>query len=520
MLLRSCLLGGQVVDLPDSWLSAFNMMFGRKPGQKWEPAEEELAEFLFRNLLRSKRREMRRGPYGGSLGSKQRRIADQFARQKSRKQLKRFRAAAKVGRPRNLRKELLLARFRPSPILDRLLPDRHARWRPIPKRLVRAVPAAHRLINFSFLTHPTETMEAVKAIGRLECNELNALLHFDDSVCLDAGSYLVLAEVWHSVQHTLAGGRMPQPIQYVLGATGVGEHNRMRLTAVDPDDSDDPDKTDVWALPLRRRRPARSSTSATVHLDPQTREKTADDFCDEINRWLAVPAIDRELTKSGRGWIAAIIGELLCNAERHSQPGSDDGDWSTTAFMARRVESGVPTFRCYIAFLSVGQSIYEGLVDAAAEIRAAIDRYTEKHRYSGISKETLETVFALQDTVTRDPAARAVRSGGTGLQDVLDVVNLLGGTAAEGKEPRVTLISGKACIQLRPPYIQGVRAGGSQDPRLIWFNPANKAHDPPDQNFVRDLPDHFAGTLVSVAFTLDPAYFATHMESADENDQP
>lgn len=509
-----------MVDLPESWLNAFNTMFGRKPGQEWEPAEEELVELLFRSFLRSERRKVRSGAYGGSVGSEQRRVADSFARRNSRKRLKRFRAASKVGRPRNLRKELLLARFRPSPILDHLLPDRRARWRPITKRLVRPAPAAERLVNFSFLTHPVETLEAFKAIGRLEGNELNALLHFDDDFCLDAGSYLVLAEIWHSVRHTMAGGRMPQPIQNVLDATGVGEHNRMRLTGINPNDDGDPDKTDVWALPLRRRRPARSSTSVTVHLDPQTREKTADDFCDEINRWLAVPAINRELTERGRGWIAAIIGELLCNAERHSQPGSEDGDWSTTAFMARRVEAGVPTFRCHIAFLSVGQSIFEGLADAATDIRGAIDRYTDKHHTAGISKESLETVFALQDTVTRDPAAHAARSGGTGLQDVLDFVNLLGGTAAEGREPRVTLISGKACIQLRPPYIQGVRAGGPQNPRLIWFNSANRSGDPPDSSFVKDLPDHFAGTLVSVAFTLDPAYFATHTESADENDQP
>ena len=495
-------------------------MLGRKPGQEWEPAEEEIAELLYRTSLRNWRRQLRSGPYGGDAGSPGRRPADHFARAVSRRRLKKFRKAVKISRPRNLRKELLLAKYRPSPILDRLLPDRKARWRPITKRLVRASPAAESIRNFSFLTHPSETLETLKAIGRLEGQELNALLHFDDKFCLDAGSYLVLAEIWHSVRHTLAGGRMPKPIQKVLDATGVGEHNRMRLEAIGPNDDKDPDKTDVWAFSLRRRRPARSSRSVTVHLDPQTRERTADDFCEEINRWLSVPAIDRELTEDGRGWIASIIGELLCNAERHSQAGSEDGDWSMTAYMARRIEDGNATFRCYIAFLSVGRSIAEGLGDAAEDIRAAIDRYTFRHRRSGISKETLETVFALQDTVTRDPAAHAARSGGTGLQDVLDVVHVLGGTAEAGKEAQVTVVSGKACIRLRQPYIIGVRAGGPRDPRLIWFNPINRSDDPPDGNFVHDLPDHFSGTLVSVAFTLDPAYLAAHTESADEDDQP
>lgn len=508
-----------MTDSIGSLLSAFSGIFGRLPGDQWEPSGEELAEILQRLQLRVERSAIRSGPYGGDRGSAARLAANKFARSVSRRKLRRFKDAAGLRRPMNLRKELLLARYRGSKVLDRLVPDRERRWRPIIKRVVRSSPKSSSLRNFSFLDYPRETLAAFKAISELEGQELNALLHFDDDFCLDAGAYLVLAEVWHSVRHTLAGGRMPKSIQKVLAATGVGEHNRMRLHAVDDEEMDDPEKTEVWAFPLRRRRAAGTSKSKTVHLDPQSFERTADAFCDEVDRWLGVPAIDRELTDEGRRELAQIIGELLCNAERHSQTGSDDGDWSTTAFMVRRVEEGVPTLRCYMAFLSIGRSISESLIDAGPHIRGALDRYSHFHRACGLSKATLETVFALQDTVTRDPEAAAARSGGTGLQDVLDMVNALGGTAAAGREPRVTVVSGSSSIRMRPPYIQGIRPGEPHTPRLLWFNPENKREVAPDGGFVEDLPDHFAGTLVTVAFTLDPAYFAAHMESDDEDDR-
>jgi hypothetical protein len=485
-------------------------------GVSWEPSEEELYEAFCRLVLRERRARIRRGPYSGPVGSPQRRAADRFGRRISREKLKKFRAAGSLQRPRNLRREMLLARCTRSPILDGLVPDRKQRWRPMVKRLVRSETPSIRLKNFSFLANAEQTLRNFRAIAELELSEISAHLHFDDEYCLDAGAYLVLAEIWHAVRHSLSGGKMEKPVQKVLAATGVGDHNRMKLMGLGGGKEED--TADIWAFPLHRRRPARSSRSPTVHLEPQTREKTADALCEKIDEWLGVPGIEKELTQAGRGWIAQIIGELLCNAERHSQADSVDGDWSTTAFMARREIDGVASLKCHIAFLSVGRSMAESLDDAADDISKAIRDYVKRHRGCGLSRETLATVYALQDTVTRDPAASGEKSGGTGLQDVLDFVIILGGGGREG--PRITVISGSSCLELRHPYVQGFRRGGPQAPRVIWFNPSNSSEYAPDRDFVKDLPDHFAGTLVSVAFTLDPAYLAGSTESDDEENRP
>ncbi|WP_068083771.1 hypothetical protein [Novosphingobium rosa] len=374
--------------------------------------------------------------------------------------------------------------------------------------------------DFSFLTHAEQTLRSLKTIGQLEGRALEAYLNFDDPYCLDSGAYLVLAEIWPTIAPIFMGGRMHKPIQKVLDATGVGRHNKMSLKAVDRKSIDQGAIThsDVWAFPLQRRRPSGSSQSASVHLDPQAREKAADRFCVAVNEWIGIPEIDRELTQEGKGWIAGIIGELLCNAERHSQAGSEDGDWATTGFMVKREEAGEPVLRCYLSFLSVGRSFAESMAGAASEIREAMDNYISTHAGCGLSRETLATVYALQDTITCDPNARAARSGGTGLQDVFDFVHTLGGIGIEGREPVIAVISGRACISLRPPYIPGKRKEGATSPRLLWCNASNSALDPPDPLMVSDLTEHFAGTLVSVAFTLDPHYLAANAESENDHE--
>jgi hypothetical protein len=420
-------------------------------------------------------------------------------------------------------KMLLATKYRTSPILDGLVPKRKDRWVAPIRRTSSSPEPSLSLEGFSFLDYPNETLKALRELGRIEGEALSARLHFDDNFCLDAGAYLVLAEIWPAMAKIFGGGRMKRPVQKVLDAIGVGHHNRMQFPAIhnDPEFLINGRHADVWAFPLQRRRPALSSQSEGVHLEPQTREKASDRFCEAVNDWLGVPEIDRELTTNGKGWIAGIIGELLCNAERHSQAGSDDGDWSVAGFMVKRSdgeEGGEEVYRCFLAFLSVGRSFAESLGDAAADVSAILNDYISTHWQSAQSPETLATVFALQDMVTCDPEARRSETGGTGLMEVLDMVGMLGGTKHPGREPKVTIVSGRSCIMLREPYMRGVRRTGPRDPRVQWCNAENDRSLPPDSNVVFDLEEHFAGTLVSVAFTLDPDYLARESEEDHGSD--
>ena len=261
------------------------------------------------------------------------------------------------------------------------------------------------------------------------------------------------------------------------------------------------DTKDVWAFPKRARRTAGSSKSSNRFLEPQTNEKVADEFCDALDEWLITASDELELTKSGKARFAQIIGELLDNAERHSNPPGKDGDWSTAAFMARRKEGDVEVYRCYMSFLSVGASIAESLRTASQDTKKQIDAYVARHEKCGISPETLTTLVGLQDGVTRDPIAAANERGGIGLQEVLELINVLGVTHHPNKEPRMTIVSGSSCIQARLPYLVGQRAG-EFEPRYLWFNDGNTPLQPPDSNFVFDLRSRFPGTIIGLTFVL------------------
>jgi hypothetical protein len=282
------------------------------------------------------------------------------------------------------------------------------------------------------------------------------------------------------------------------------------------------DHHDVWAFPVRHRRPRGSTTSETANLQPQEREKVADQLCDLVDKWMEVSNAenaasgcgDWELSPEGKSLLARMTGELLDNAERHSDPMSKDGDWSTTAFMAaRNAPDGNRELRCYLAFLSVGQSIAETMANAPQELLAKAGSYLD--RFGGAaSRETLLTVLALQDAITSDPTARLELRGGTGLQDVLELIGDLGAAHRPGADVRVTIVSGKTCIRLRHPMLLGTRDSNGR--RVQWCNVQNDPRLPPDGQTAFELPTHFGGTLVSVGFTLDSRLFLSDSIESDE----
>jgi hypothetical protein len=108
--------------------------------------------------------------------------------------------------------------------------------------------------------------------------------------------------------------------------------------------------------------------------------------------------------------------------------------------------------------------------------------------------------------VTRDPDAAAKNRGGVGFQEVIAMMNLLGGISVPGQEPQLTIVSGTSCISVRPPYMMGERAHGEGSPRVLWFNPDNIVTKPPDKSHVFDLTEPFAGTIISLSFILDGSY--------------
>ena len=395
---------------------------------------------------------------------------------------------------------LLAFRFKTSPLLQALAPTRRRDWLGPFDRVVKGADLDIPLLELSFLDHPEATLASLARVIKAETGANGIQLHFDDDRCLDIAPYLVLAMVKRDLAPIFKGGRIKRELQQVIEAVRLRQPLNMGRFKLNQWDS-----YNVHAFPLHQRRAANSSRSETRHLDPQTRERVQDALVDSINDWLGHPELDMELTRDGRGKIKNIAGEMLDNAERHSTPETMDGDWTVAGFMARRNAGQVDEhFQCSVAFVSLGASVADSLDSSPPAVAQAVDRYASAHKNSTES-EVLKTVMAIQDGITRVAESALEGRGGTGFQDVFDLVVDLGDTHLDGCGAKVTIVSGNTCLKMHGPHAIGKRAAGDPyAPREIWFNASNNRNLPPDPAFAFRLQQRFPGTLVTMSFVFTP----------------
>lgn len=480
-------------------------------GPKRETSAFDLA---ISRLAREKRDQLRKDWNIQGLPRSQRAGAERAIRSKVRAYLKPLRE--KKRRLSQDEQILLLRGARSSKILDRLYPDRSkkGRWLKLKERDASKEVPEIDVQQFSLLHDPRATLSALKKIAKAEASAPGAKIHFRDEYCLDVAPFMLLAECWNEMLPIFEGGEMSLPMQKVLAAVGVQHAMGIGLRGVS-------EFSNVWAFPLMRRRGAGSTASSTPFLDAQTREFASDRFCDALNGWLSHPEIGVSLTGRGIEKIKNLLGELLENAERHSDGGRRDGSWAVSGFMARRYDEQADewVYRAYLGIVSVGDSFSKSLERALPNVRNSLDQYVRSMRKKGApqSDKTLRTLAALQDGVTCAADADEDNRGGFGLQEMLNLVSLLGETSDPERRPRVTILSGSSCIMLREPYIRGMAKSNDDPTRVLWCNPLNSKDVVPDQDYVFNLEPGLPGTVISVGFVLDPDYLKA--ATSDENDE-
>ncbi|MCY0094595.1 hypothetical protein [Hoeflea ulvae] len=398
---------------------------------------------------------------------------------------------------------LLLREMRTSVVLDGLYPERTKPnfWQRLRNRNPQSVGTEIDLEDFSFLKNPRATLTALRQIAEAEARCLGARINFKDEYCLDVAPFMVLVECWKEMIPVFEGGEMNVPMQKVLAAIGIQYALGVGFKGLS-------DFKDVWAFPLSRRRRAGGTDSRSPFVDVPTRDYATDRFVGAIDEWLGRPEIELELTESGREKLMNLLGEVLENAERHSDGYRRDGSWSVSGFLAKRSEvDGGPTYKASIGIVSIGDTFSESLSRAHPNQKSEIAAYIAAMRRAGArqSDDTLRTLAALQDGVTCVEEADAANRGGFGIMDILDFVTELGQTNDQRHTPQVTIISGSSCIQLKGPYNKGMISGDAKPPpRVQWFNSQNSASIPPDPEYVFDLDAKMPGTAISIGFSLDP----------------
>jgi hypothetical protein len=492
--------------LTDFWLPEVEMLLANEERDSWREKETRALLAQARKVAFLRRRALKRDLAGVSDPRKKRSIQghNRHVNEVSRRPVSEIkRSRRKAVAFDEVSKTVLLAKRRPSILLDGLFPPRATTWIPMASRLRSRSYKKIAVKNFSLLRNPVATVDLLAEIVRAESTCLEARIDFLDDQCLDIGAWLVFAAMRNDMASIFSGGKISGSVSKVIHALRLQKILRFSLQSFDDA------KDDVWAFPVRARRAAGTSTSPTQHLVPQAKERVGGALCEAIDQWLGA-CVQQQLTLHGRRGVKTIVGECLDNAERHSRREfSNDGDWMITGFMARRTLASGPSFEVQLAFLSVGASISETVKEAHPEILRGMEDYVAQHRQNlanhSRADEHLRTVYALQDNVTCDHEAHLRGGGGTGFRDILCFFGDLAGTDDGSSDPRLSIVSGRTCLHValdRLPELSPVKSQKFN----IWFNPANDPALPPDPEVVKELATDFRGTLITMGFTLDPGY--------------
>lgn len=387
-------------------------------------------------------------------------------------------------------------RYLDCPNLACINPNRGKEWRPLAQRTSKTSDVD--CVNFSFIDDPIATMQAFQRVVNSECKSRGFRINFNDKYVLDIGPYLLLGALREKMTPVVLGGRISASTQKVLEAVQVRSFLQMGSFGKIK-------KTDVWPLPMRDRRGSgTSSPTANVATQASRVERVGDQTVESVNEWLGNLDPSEELTQHGATSLKTVVTEALNNAERHGRTGGD-GEWVSAGFMARRSTEVntkiVPVHVCHIGFLNLGRPMSETIREAPQKVLDQIERYIQRHNSTGISKETLATVFALQDGISRVDQSGASPSGGTGMMDIVEFANAVGRPHNNGRDVRVAIVSGHSYIRFSGLYKEGIMTESGR--RLQWFNAGNDAKEPPSRENVMDLPCAFPGTLVTLRFVID-----------------
>lgn len=411
------------------------------------------------------------------------------------------RLAKKLRRDGDVSRRSLVIRqgFRSDPVLDTIYPERQKEWL---FSWRRTNVGEFDLERFSFIDDPLGTIRSLREIVEREATYKSYRLNFRDRVCLDVSSYMVLGLLREKMLPVITGGKITDGIRRVINAADLAEFlniERRRLKA----------EALVAPFPLRQRRATGGSVDDNLGTSPTSEERTASALIATINRWLLGLTPPAELNEHGRANVLTLTGETLDNAKRHSDPGSADGTWAIAGFMEERQrDDRSRTLACHIGIMNPGETIHQSLQRAPVEIRAAIQRYVDRHR-PGLfhrpryDEEALWTLCALQDGISRVPRSDRGAKGGVGMMMIVEMMNALNRSDHPSDRPQMTIVSGTSCIMVRDGFRVFTKDANGR--RVLWFNPENSFEKPPDDTYVFSLPYRLQGTIVALRFFLDPS---------------
>ena len=357
--------------------------------------------------------------------------------------------------------------------------------------------------TFSFIRNPERSISVIRrAVTACRDRKINKIV-LDHTACehLDLGASMVLdiaflehrKEKMFKKRKTILGGHLPEntKVLNLLQCTGILHH--LRIDAQKPPNEVE---DNYYRFPLRKGHRLRYKKNRSTDQET-TATELAQYFKECFYRY------GWRLSEDGQSYLLSLSGEVIDNAERHSQKNL----WWTMAYLEQDHE--INKGRCHISFLSFGKTIYQTMqkISPNSKLRIDIEKLTDRHRKRGFfsssvfTEENLWTLYALQDGVTSSGKA----GGGIGTIKMIETFLDLADSISPDNPPEMAIVSGSTQILFNNKYRLKHENINGELRSIIAFNPENSLDSKPDKRNVRPLKSFFPGTIISLSFTINPS---------------
>lgn len=369
------------------------------------------------------------------------------------------------------------------------------------KKLKLKVPS-----NFSMIENCDNTLELIEQLV-LGASKKTKEIYLDQFQCsnIDLCAETVVSVLFKDIAkyyNAKLSGRYPRDerLSHIVRASGV-----TKILEVSKDNP-----YDMIIYPLTQGHKQISSAKESTKKEIEATKLIAHlDQCMNSCGW--------QLQKKGKEYLYKIIGEILDNAEIHSQKSS----WWISAYMQSLKDN---VGECHLVFLNFGESIYESMqnLDAGNPVRLRIEQLAQKHKKRGVfhtkfDESTLWTLYSLQEGVSRFSASGdCTNDRGQGLSDLVEFFQKIGKSV--DRDPVMALISGDTYIQFDNDYKMNIKEIDGKQRRQIAFNEQNDLEQAPDEKKVRKLKHHFPGTIYSFKFYVDDCYLTKFTQGQNSNE--
>lgn len=255
---------------------------------------------------------------------------------------------------------------------------------------------------------------------------------------------------------------------------------------------------------------------------PYLKSEASTKLVDYFRKCLNYSNID--LTSHGYGMLVDAIGEIIGNAEEHSD--RTPAKWSCLGCYDK------DSAQCGFSIFNYGATIYESLsgpkststkvIQAVADVISNSKSILQKLKnnvFAKPSEEPIWNVMAIQDGISSKRTEQGPDSTrGHGLMDVVEFVETL---RSKGDPVKISIISGrsKIIIDYAYPIIkQTVNQVTKETRRLLPFNKEGNLKIPADPTKVFYMDHQFNGVIITGYFKINEEYLTQKLEKTNVRD--